>query len=131
MQRKTNDPCECMNILMLLVKPFREGRARKEASALLAQNHNIFILARELTAEQEVDTILSKVIIERLPQIINPRISHFLTKPFFFNPFYLIPLLRILYARKIDVIHVHDLPLAPLTVVIGRIWKPFGCGAAV
>ena len=106
---------------MILTKPFREGRARKAAETLVHEGYDVTLLVRETTVEDEVSDLLNKVTIIQLPKIINKRVSHILTQPNIINPIYLISLLKILFSSSFDILHVHDLPLAPMSIILGKL----------
>ena len=108
---------------MILSKPFREGRARKEADVLSRLRYEITILAREVTKEDEVKSIQKNIRIIKIPFIINQRITHFLTKPILINPIYLFLIIKTTLLSSIDIFHVHDLPLAPMTIVLGILFR--------
>ena len=47
--------------------------------------------------------------------------AKFLRLPVFFNPIWVVSLLKVIKAERINVLHVHDLPLAPLATLIGKL----------
>jgi len=97
-------------------------RLTKEIRALVGADHQLFLLcnnSRKMPALEVVDG--AQVI--RLPSFsyLPAGWSKFLRLPLFLSPLWLWYALKCIIRHNIDILHVHDLPLAPLVVLVGRL----------
>ena len=114
---------EKKTILMLLDKEFPpDVRVRREAIALIEAGYRVILLCRNLQ-KQKTSEVIDGIHIQRLPafHIASTAIRKIISKPVFFNPAYIIKAMGIIRTNSICGIHVHDLPLAPLAIILSQI----------
>ncbi len=114
---------EKKTILMLLDKEFPpDVRVRREAIAMIQAGYHVILLCRNLH-KQKTSEIIHGIHIQRLPafHIASTTIRKIISKPVFFNPAYIIKAFGIIKTNSISVIHVHDLPLAPLAIALSKL----------
>ncbi len=112
-----------MNILMIMVKEFGPGRAKKASRVLVDEGHKVTVLVRNRRGEPLKETV-EGVMIERLPYLkwfgkLSRSITHFVSIPVFFNPLYVYYVVSRTITTRTDVLHVHDLPMMPLAIFLG------------
>ena len=99
-------------------------RLTKEIKALTSQNHNIYLLCNNNKSRHKKDFVDGANIIRLYKFSFLPaKIQKLIRLPLFFNPIWIYKIIKIIIQYKIDSIHVHDLPLAPLAVFIGKIFS--------
>lgn len=102
-----------MKILMLLHGDFPPDiRVEKEARCL-SRRHQIILLANNRKGNASLREKLEGVTVYRMA----PEKRGFKNVPFFMNPFWIRRAFSIIRSRKIDAIHIHDLPLAFVGIV--------------
>lgn len=112
-----------MNICMVLYGYFPPDiRVEKEARALIKEGHRLFLLSlgkKELPAVEDFNGI---TVIRVFPhETFLKRIWNFLWfKLFFENPLWKKALGEIIEQYKIDVIHVHDLPMVKTAITVAK-----------
>lgn len=108
-----------MRALMILQSGFPPDiRLEKEISALNEGNVKVILISRY----KNTDSISYNAKVKIIPIISKPsRIGKLLSVPLFFSPVWLFKILITIHREKIDILHVHDLPLAPLVIVIGKL----------
>lgn len=110
-----------MKICMILQANFPPDiRIEKEARALIAAGHELHLVCRNKTG-LPVEDKFEGIHIHRLrSQHSNSRWNNLLTIPLFFNPVWKARVNEVVKKYKIDIIHVHDLPLAALGVRVAQ-----------
>ena len=108
-----------MKALMVLQTDFPPDiRLEKEIGALNAAGIEVSLLCR-YQADRAPDFDIE---VEILPMVKGRQmLNRLLTIPLFFNPFWLVKILGVIKKQNIDLLHVHDLPLAPLVIFIARL----------
>jgi len=105
-----------MRICMILQTDFPPDiRIEIETKALIRAGHEIHLIARNkknLPREEVIDGVQ----VHRLPFHQNGLFSI----PLFFNPVWTSQVKQIIRQNRIEAIHVHDLPLAPLGISAGK-----------
>lgn len=97
-------------------------RVSKEAKTLMAEGHEVHLLCNNVMSRQR-DEIISGIRVHRLRNWSHSiRINTVLNIPLFLNPIWIFTLLRIHIKYRMDIIHVHDLPLVMLGIIVARIW---------
>ena len=114
-----------MNILMVLSDNTfpPDIRVKKEAKSLIDAGHRVFLICRR-GANQAKSEVVNGVYVYRIsfPFSSIPRIFSFLYLTIY--RFIIIPYILFIAKRhKIDVLHVHDLPFALATCIVGKILK--------
>ena len=114
-----------MNILMVLSDNTYppDIRVKKEARSLIDAGHRVFLICRR-GANQAKNEVVDGIHVYRidLPFSSIPLIFPFLYLTIY--RFIIIPyILSIVKKHKIDVLHVHDLPYALATCIVGKIIK--------
>lgn len=113
------------NILMLLQSDYPPDiRITKEAKTLLNHGYNVTLLCnnnKQLPVEENVEG--TQVIRLSGLSFIPFKISKLVRLPLFFSPLWFGKAAALIKKRKIDYLHVHDLPLAPLAIILGRRFK--------
>ena len=113
-----------MKICMVLQKDFPPDiRVENEASALIAAGHTVHLLCRNQARMNPAETVKGIQVHRLVPFSSNKKINSLCTVPLFFNPLWCAHLNRVVREHAIQVIHVHDLPLVPLGLFIGRRYK--------
>ncbi|MDZ7370050.1 MAG: glycosyltransferase family 4 protein [candidate division KSB1 bacterium] len=110
------------NILMLLQSDFPPDiRVSKEIKALTKAGHKIYLLCNNKNLPEK--EIIDGAYVIRLPRMnfLPSKAAKILRMPFFFNPLWFYLILKVIRKERIDIIHVHDLPLAPLAVGVGKL----------
>ena len=112
-----------LRILMLLDKFFPPDiRVEKEARTLLKAGHEVFllVLGKEDTPNEElVESI--RVIRKKLPQSLPRRVWNYLFfQASFVHPFWKKALVDTVKQYKIEVIHVHDLPMVKTSTSVAK-----------
>lgn len=110
-----------MRTLMILQTAFPPDiRLEKEISALNTKNVEVVLLARQ----KKSTPIAYGARAEILPVVSgSSRIAKIFSLPLFFSPLWLVKIIITIYKYKINVLHVHDLPLAPLVITTGRLLR--------
>ncbi len=110
-------------ILMILQSDYPPDiRLTKEIKSFITAGYSIYLLCNNklnLPLEEYVNgaTVVRLRFYRWLPEKIRLNIN----LPVFFNPIWIWKIITTLRKYRIDVIHVHDLPLALTGVIIGRI----------
>ena len=110
-----------MNILMILESEFPpDVRVEKEIRTLTSQGHKVFLLATSGKPNPKTDRF-EKLEIYRIYQnrLMYKMSALALTLPFYFN-FWRKNISLFLAEHKINVIHLHDLPLASVVYQLGK-----------
>ena len=109
---------ETMKILMLLQKDFPPDiRVEKEANTLIRAGHEVHLFCKNNHKQDE--EIVQNIFVKRVKSRF--RIQWFtkiINYPIFFNPFWIFQAKKIIHQENIDVIHAHDLPMAPLALLV-------------
>jgi glycosyltransferase involved in cell wall biosynthesis len=98
-------------------------RVKKESKALIEAGHNIFLISRKRNTQKKYETV-DGIQIQRVNfPFLNNHIFGWEIYKFIFR--YIIFLNALLSAKKnkIDAIHVHDLPFAYASCLIGKLLK--------
>ncbi len=111
-----------MNVLFVLTKAYGEQRSRREARTLAESGHTVIVLARKWNNPSVHSFNDGKVQVLFTPFILTSSLSHFVTKPFFFNPLYVVMVGYLVATRRIQILHVQDLPLMPLALLYRRLF---------
>jgi glycosyltransferase involved in cell wall biosynthesis len=93
-------------------------RIEKEAKSLIEAGHEIHLITRN-QKNFPVEENVYGIQVHRLPFYQHRRVSI----PLFFNPVWTAKVKKIVRQNQIDVIHVHDLPLASLGISVARKFK--------
>ena len=115
---------ESKNIFMLLQSDYPPDiRLTKEIKALTQAGFVVHLLCnnKKQGTHQE---IVDSATVHRLPAYTNlpTALGKLIRLPLFFSPLWFYYAAGIIKKYGIDFIHVHDLPLAPLAVVLGKIF---------
>ncbi|WP_347173866.1 glycosyltransferase family 4 protein [Polaribacter uvawellassae] len=104
-----------MNIGMLLNGNYpADIRVRKEAETLVENNHSVFVLCKKNPNEKEYEVVNGVQIIRKIEyrNLAHEGIIDVIASVGFVHPFFKKQLAYFIKENKIDVLHVHDLPLA-------------------
>lgn len=108
-----------MRICMILQTDFPPDiRIEIETKALVRMGHEIHLITRNKKNLARED-VINGVRVHRLPFHQNSLFSI----PLFFNPVWTSQVKQIIRENRIEAIHVHDLPLAPLGISVGKKFK--------
>jgi len=108
-------------VLMLLQSDFPpDMRVEKEALSLLKVGYSVWILADNRSGRETYE-YYKGIHVVRLPRFEAwpERAGKLMRQPVYPNPMWLAAARKIVTEHKIDVIHAHDLPMAPFGVHIG------------
>jgi glycosyltransferase involved in cell wall biosynthesis len=114
-----------LRILFILQSDFPpDPRLSREMKVMVGNQYRVHLICNNRKNAKKTERF-NGVHIHR---IISPfqklkKINKLLTIPSIFNPLWIFSLIKILNTYKIDVIHVINLPLAPLAIIIGKIFK--------
>ena len=110
-------------VLMILQTTFPPDiRVENEVLSLVKNSDEIHILCRNKGQQKQRES-WSDAIIHRLVHAKSPGfLKTILQIPVFLNPYWFIRSAQIIRRYSIDVIHVHDLPLAPLAILLKYIF---------
>lgn len=114
-----------LNICMILPQDFpTEPRVEREACALHQQGHTVHLLCNN-TRGLPLEENLPHFTIHRLTVPPGPfrKFAKLYNMPLFLNPRWIIKSLRIILKSRAHVIHVHDLPLAPIGIFFAKILR--------
>ncbi len=107
-----------INILMVLQSDFpTDMRVEREAQSLIKAGHNVYLLCDNRIKRERFASIQNINVI-RLPH--RKYLHNWINIPIYPNPVWLSAIKKLAIAYEIDVIHVHDLPLALSSIKIGR-----------
>ncbi len=104
-----------MNIGMLLNGNYpADIRVRKEAETLVENNHSVIVLCKKNPNEKEYEVVNGVQIIRKIEykSLAHEGIIDVIASVGFVHPFFKKQLPYFIKENKIDVLHVHDLPLA-------------------
>ncbi|MFT5761966.1 MAG: glycosyltransferase involved in cell wall biosynthesis [Polaribacter sp.] len=104
-----------MNIGMLLNGNYpADIRVRKEAETLVENNHSVFVLCKKNTDEREYEVVNGVQVIRKIEykSVAHEGIIDVIASIGFVHPFFKKELPYFIKENKIEVLHVHDLPLA-------------------
>jgi len=114
------------NILMILQSDYPPDiRITKEMKALCNEStHNVYLLCNNKAGRQRSEKLDDANII-RLKSYNNfsSKLNTILNIPLFFNPIWLTYIFRAIKEYKINIIHVHDLPLALAGIIVGKFFN--------
>jgi glycosyltransferase involved in cell wall biosynthesis len=111
-----------VKICMILQSDFPPDiRVSKEARTLIDKGHEVHLLCNNAGLRRNEETV-SGIHVHRLGNYFtSSRMNKVLNIPLFFNPVWILNLIRLQMKYKMDVLHVHDLPLVMLGIILGRI----------
>lgn len=109
-------------ILMILQSPFPPDiRVEKEAYSLIKAGYEVHLVCSNIKSQARIDDNLNGIFIHRMKPIgNNTKINKFLQLPFYGNILWHKFLSRKINEIKPVILHVHDLPLAPIVVRLGN-----------
>jgi glycosyltransferase involved in cell wall biosynthesis len=110
------------NILMILQSDFPpDFRVEKEALSLIKAGYKVTILCDNRIPKQRF-SIEKGINIVRMRHYysFSGRLNKFFNIPIYPNPLWLYAIKTLVIKEKIDILHVHDLPLAYSTIRIGK-----------
>lgn len=114
-----------INILMILQSDYPPDiRLNKEFKTLIKAGYHIFLLCNNNKNFPQTEKLNGATII-RLPKFsfLPFTVQKFLRLPTFFSPLWFSFACKIIKKYKIDAIHVHDLPPAPMGVIISKMFN--------
>lgn len=102
---------------MLLQKNFPPDiRVEKEAQSLIAAGYRVFLLCKN--SKGLSDETIDGLHIRRQRRITSLALfNRFINFPLFLNPFWLFTVRRLIKKENINIVHAHDLPMAPLALL--------------
>jgi len=100
-------------------------RLKKEIKSLTQNNFNIFLLCNNQKNLQKVEKINDKFHIIRLQhfQFLKMNLQSIIGTAIFFNPVWLWKIFNCVRKFQIEILHVHDLPLALSAVIIAKFFN--------
>jgi len=104
-----------MNIGMLLNGSYpADIRVRKEAETLVENNHSVFVLCKKNPDEKEYEVVKGVQVIRKIEykSVAHEGIIDVIASIGFVHPFFKNKLPYFIKENKIELLHVHDLPLA-------------------
>jgi glycosyltransferase involved in cell wall biosynthesis len=110
---------------MIMVKEYGSPkRPKRGARTLREDGHEVTIVARNRFNESRKE-ILENATLIRLPYIkfLGRKANHILTLPLPLNPIYLVCLAYLVVRMRIDVMHIHDLPMVLPAIYLGRLLR--------
>ncbi|MBN2092428.1 glycosyltransferase family 4 protein [candidate division KSB1 bacterium] len=109
-----------MRICMVLQGDFPPDiRIEKEARTLIQAGHEVHLVCRNKKRHQ-TEQIFEGIHVHRLRPFRNNICNHLLTIPLFFNPVWYFRIKEIVKRHKIEVLHIHDLPLVATGLFIAK-----------
>ncbi|MEZ4330519.1 MAG: glycosyltransferase family 4 protein [Myxococcota bacterium] len=96
-------------------------RVEKVTRALHAAGHEVLVVCRNKAGHPRSEILEDGVAVERLPATTGR--WNFLSFPFFFNPLWIVTVVRATRRFAPDLVLARDLPIAPLGILAGRIAK--------
>ena len=112
-----------MNIGMLLNGNYpADIRVRKEAETLVEHKHAVFILCKRNPNEKEYEVVNGVQIIRKIEykSLAHEGVIDVIASVSFMHPFFKSQLPYFIKENKIEVLHVHDLPLAKTAFLAAR-----------
>ena len=112
-----------MNIGMLLNGNYPSDiRVRKEAETLVQNNHSVFVLCKKNPNEKEYEVVNGVQIIRKIEyrNLAHEGIIDVIASVGFVHPFFKNELPYFIKENKIQVLHVHDLPLAKTAFIAAK-----------
>ncbi len=111
------------NILMLLQAPFPPDiRLEKEIRSLTNAGYNVSLLCNQYEENFSPDFPFCNII--RVKALFtNKKLNKIINIPFFLNPRFIYYLFKTYFIVKPNFIHAHDLPMAPLGLMLGKLYK--------
>ena len=112
-----------MNIGMLLNGNYpADIRVRKEAETLVENNHSVFVLCKRNSEEKEYEVVNGVQVIRKIEyrSLSHEGIIDVIASVSFMHPFFKSQLPYFIKENKIEVLHVHDLPLAKTAFLAAR-----------
>lgn len=97
-------------------------RVEKICKSLINDSHDVSLICRNNNAESEYSQ-KDSLKIYRLPKLKYGKITKLVNITFFFNPFWLYKIFRIVRKNKCRLILVRDLPLALSGILVGKLTK--------
>ncbi len=109
-----------MRICMVLQGDFPPDiRIEKEARTLIQAGHEVHLVCRNKKM-QNSEIVLDGINIHRLRQFKNKAANNIFTIPLFINPVWYFRIKEIVKKHKIEVLHIHDLPLVATGLFIAK-----------
>ena len=114
---------QAKKILMLLQSEFPPDiRLEKEIKSLADGGYELILLCNQYDASRNAP--FPEVIIERLKAHFRKKsLNKIINFPLFLNPRFIIKAINIFQKHKPNFIHAHDLPMAPLGLMLGKLYK--------
>ena len=112
-----------MNIGMLLNGNYpADIRVRKEAESLVENNHAVFVLCKRNPNEKVYEVVNGVQVIRKIAykNLSHEGIVDVIASVSFMHPFFKKELPYFIKENKIEVLHVHDLPLAKTAFLAAR-----------
>lgn len=113
-----------MNIGMILGSPFpADIRVSKEAGSLLKAGYNVHLLCTKKTPQQGAKEVVDGIKISRISGLstFNQQgIWDVINAINFIHPLFYSGLNKFIQENQIDILHVHDLPLAKTAFILGK-----------
>ena len=92
-------------------------RLEKEIKSLFKKGYQVVVLCNQYTKNLTPDFEYCEII--RVKAFFNSfKLNKIINFPFFLNPRYLFPAIKLILKFKPDVIHAHDLPMVPLALIL-------------
>lgn len=112
-----------MRVCMVLQGDFPPDiRIEKEARTLIQAGHEVHLVCRNKKM-QDAEVIIEKINVHRLHQLKNKPWNSLLTIPLFINPVWYFRIKEIVKKHRIEVLHIHDLPLVAMGLFIAKQFK--------
>ena len=92
-------------------------RLEKEIKSRFKKGYQVVVLCNQYTKNLTPDFEYCEII--RVKAFFNSfKLNKIINFPFFLNPRYLFPAIKLILKFKPDVIHAHDLPMVPLALIL-------------
>ncbi|MEW5946245.1 MAG: glycosyltransferase family 4 protein [bacterium] len=114
-----------LTVFMIIHDDFPpEPRVEREVEALHSHGLSLHILAGNTRGDPLLER-LPHIAVHRLAMPPRPlrRFAKLCSLPFFLNPRWIFAALRLILKLRPDVLHVHDLPLAPIGIFFARLFR--------
>ncbi|MFC2085252.1 glycosyltransferase, partial [Bacteroidota bacterium] len=110
-------------ILMLSQTVFPPDiRLEKEIKTLFKNDYEITVLCNQYEKNKTPDYKYCRI--KRIKAVFNsPKANRIFNFPLFFNPRYVSKSVNLMFRFRPDIIHAHDLPMAPLGLILAKIWR--------
>lgn len=97
-------------------------RVEKISRTLLEDDYDVHLICSNIRKKRTRED-LKGLKIHRLPNVRNDFLNRICSLPLFFNPLWLYNILNVIRNEKINIILARDLPLAPISILAGKIYK--------